>query len=73
MNLKIDDLSDDWRQFTHERYVAFYNDRQRHEQVHGEVIVGGLESFYAAVDRLFAGGNLGGLRLMGQKPDVTCD
>ena len=70
-NLKIDDLSENWRQFTHERYVAFCDDRQRHEQVHGEVIVDGLESFYAAVDRLFSGGNLGGLRLMGQKPDVV--
>ncbi len=71
MNLKVDDLSENWRQFTHERYVAFCNDRQQLEQLHGEVIVDGLESFYAAVDRLFSGGNLGGLRLMGQKPDVV--
>ncbi len=71
INLKIDDLSEDWRQFTHERYVAYCSDRQRHEQVHGDLLVDGLESFYAAVERLFSGGNLGGLRLTGQKPDVV--
>ena len=64
-------MSEDWRQFTHERYVTFCNDRQRHQQVHGDVIVDGLESFYAAVDRLFSGGNLGGLRLIGQRQDET--
>ena len=66
-NLEVDDMSEDWREFTHERYVAFCNDRQRHEQVHGDVIVAGLESFYATVDRLFSGGNLGGIRLVGRK------
>ncbi len=71
LNLQIDDLSENWRQFTHDRYLAFCSDRQRHEQIHGAVIVNGLESFYAAVDRLFSGGNLGGLRLTGQKPDVV--
>ena len=68
-NLDISDLSKDWQQFTHERYVEFCRDRERHEQVHGRVIVDGLESFYAAVDRLFSGGNLGGIRLIGQKPE----
>lgn len=68
-NLEIDDMSEDWRQFTHERYLAFCNDRQRHAQVHGDVIVDGLESFYATVDRLFSGGNLGGIRLVGRKQE----
>jgi len=65
--LEIDDMSEDWQQFTHERYLAFCSDRQRHVQVHGDVIVDGLESFYATVDRLFSGGNLGGIRLVGRK------
>lgn len=68
-NLSIDDMSEDWRRFTHERYEEFCRDRERHEKVHGSVIVNGLESFYAAVDRLFSGGNLGGIRLVGQKQD----
>ena len=65
--VEIDDMSEDWQQFTHERYLAFRDDRQRHAQVHGDVIVAGLEKFYATVDRLFSGGNLGGLRLVGRK------
>ena len=69
LNLEVHDMSEDWREFTQERYVAFCNDRQRHEKVHGNAIVDGLERFYADVDRLFSGGNLGGIRLIGQKPD----
>lgn len=70
-NLSVDDMSEDWRQFTHERYEEFCRDRERHEKVHGSVIVDGLESFYAAVDRLFSGGNLGGIRLVGRTQDGT--
>ena len=69
VSLEIDDMSEDWQQFTHERYETFRDDRSRNEQVHGDVIVDALESFYATVDRLFSGGNLGGIRLIGRKQD----
>ena len=65
--LQIDDMSEDWRHFAHERYAAFCRDRDRHEKVHGKAIVDGLESFYGAVDRLFSGGSLGGLRVIASK------
>ncbi len=65
--LQIDDMSEDWQQHTHERYAAFCRDRERNEKVHGKVIVDGLESFYGSVDRLFSGGNLGGLRVVARK------
>lgn len=68
-NLNVSDMSIDWQYYTYARYEEFCRDRKRHEQVHGSVIVDGLESFYAAVDRLFSGGNLGGIRLIGQKPE----
>jgi cyclopropane fatty-acyl-phospholipid synthase-like methyltransferase len=70
-DLKIDDMSEDWQQFTHQRYLAFCDDRPRHQRLHGEVIVDGLERFYATVDRLFSGGNLGGLRLIGRKQHAS--
>lgn len=66
-DLVIDDMSEDWRQFTHTRYVEFCRDRKRYETIHGAVIVDGLDSFYATVDRLFSGGNLGGIRIVGRK------
>ena len=62
--IEISDMSDDWRQFTHERYESFILDRQRQESVHGKELVAGLDSFYGAVARLFKGGHLGGLRLL---------
>lgn len=66
-DLVIDDMSEDWRQFTHTRYVEFCRDRKRYETIHGAMIVDGLDSFYATVDRLFSGGNLGGIRIVGRK------
>jgi cyclopropane fatty-acyl-phospholipid synthase-like methyltransferase len=61
------DMSDDWRQFTCDRYDEFCNTRNRQLRVHGEEIVAGLDSFYAAVARLFVSGNLGGIRLIANK------
>jgi len=58
------DMSEDWRQFTHERYESFCGNRQRLETVHGEELVAGLDSFYGTVARLFKGGRLGGMRLV---------
>ena len=65
--IQTDDMSEDWRQFTHERYGSFCRDRQRHEIVHGKEIVAGLESFYGAVARLFGDGHLGGIRLIAKQ------
>ena len=62
--IEISDMSEDWRQFTHERYESFSLDRQRQESVHGEKLVAGLDIFYGAVARLFKGGHLGGIRLL---------
>ncbi len=66
-DLAIDDMSEDWRQFTHARYVEFCRDRKRYETIHGTAIVDGLDNFYATVARLFSGGNLGGIRIVGRK------
>ncbi len=51
-----------------ERYSAYCAQRPRHLAVHGADIVDNLESFYAAVVDLFAGGNLGGLRIVARRP-----
>jgi len=62
--IEISDMSEDWRQFTHERYESFCGNQQRLEAVHGEELVAGLDSFYGTVARLFKGGHLGGMRLV---------
>ncbi len=62
--VEVSDMSEDWRQFTHERYESFCLDRQRQETVHGNELVAGLDNFYGSVARLFKGRHLGGIRLV---------
>ena len=62
------DMSAGWRDFTNERYRHFSNARERHLEVHGKKVFSGLDLFYGTVARLFAAGNLGGLRIIGHKP-----
>ncbi len=66
-DIRLDDLSDDWAQFTHDRILAYRANRNRHVALHGEVTVAELETFYGAVDRLFQSGKLGGLRAIARK------
>ena len=61
--IQINDMTEDWRLFTHARYEAFCRNRIQLEDVHDNEIVAGLDSFYGSVARLFRGGNLGGIRL----------
>jgi len=66
-DIRIDDLSEDWAHFTHERLSAYRRDRARHLRVQGPEIVAAIDEFYDTVDRLFQGGNLGGLRVVARK------
>jgi cyclopropane fatty-acyl-phospholipid synthase-like methyltransferase len=65
--IDIEDMSDDWARFTQGRMIAFEQDREKHLAVHGAATVANLEEFYGTVDRLFQGGNLGGLRVHARK------
>jgi cyclopropane fatty-acyl-phospholipid synthase-like methyltransferase len=67
VNVQVDDLSDNWAQFTNERMNAYRKDKERHLRIHGEGTVAAIEEFYDTVDRLFQGGNLGGVRVVAQK------
>ena len=62
--IQINDMSDDWRRFTHDRYETFCRNRRQQEVIHGHATVAGLDSFYGAVARLFRSGHLGGIRLI---------
>lgn len=68
VDVMTEDLSEDWTRFVKERLQDLEKERARHVRVHGEMITEGLHYFYSIIDKLFAGGNLGGIRIVGRKP-----
>lgn len=61
--VEIDDVTEDWREFSAARVRAAREVRAASVALHGEEIVTGLEDFYGAVDALWQGGALRGLRI----------
>ena len=61
------DMSDEWTKFTHNRYLSYNKQKDRHLRVHGEDVYNNLDSFYAFIDRYFAKGKLGGIRVIAKK------
>ena len=66
-----DEMTEDWAEFTRARLVAYRAERERHLRVHGAPIVNALEDFYAAVDRQFQSGKLGGIRICAQREPAS--
>jgi len=64
------DMSDDWAAFSGDRIKAYEQQRDRHVRVHGENVVSVLSSFYGVVDRYLSSGQLGGIRVVAQKPKL---
>ena len=58
------DMTASWTTFVRERRENYVANRARHIERHGNEIVEDLEEFYTTMSRLFAGGNLGGLRIV---------
>ena len=65
---KLVDMSEPWKAFVLDRYERFTNAQSRHLRVHGSEIVAGLDDFFGTVAKLFAGANLGGVRILARKP-----
>ena len=61
------DMTASWSAFVAERLAAFRADRARQEALHGQTLVAALDDFYSTVDGLFAGGNLGGVRVIARR------
>jgi SAM-dependent methyltransferase len=57
----MDDLTDQWKNYVHERYESYQASTERNKRVHGEKAVDGLLHFYGSIDSLFQGGHLGGV------------
>jgi len=62
-----EDISVSWSDYVRARLRDFETNRARNIRVHGEKITDGLYYFYAIIDKLFTGGNLGGIRISGRK------
>lgn len=62
-DVKLIDMSADWTAYVTERRRRFAADRMRFVHLHGTATFGKLDGFYQAMQALFEGGNLGGLRI----------
>lgn len=60
----MDDVTEDWRAFSAQRVRAARENRAANVALHGKATVAGLEDFYGAVDALWQGGALIGLRIL---------
>lgn len=65
--IELRDQTESWAGFVAGRLAGFRDDRERLIAVHGQDLVDALDDFYATVDGLFAGGNLGGLRILARR------
>jgi hypothetical protein len=56
-----------WQKWVHERWRRFQQNQAHYRQKHGDDLVESYLNFYRAVADLFAGGNVGGVRIWGQR------
>jgi hypothetical protein len=61
------DLTPDWAPFAAERLAAWRANRASYAAVHGDGAWAAQELFYATIARLYAGGGLGGARLVAER------
>ena len=67
-DIKRQDMSAAWRAWTQQRHDAFQAEASQHRALFGGPLYEKRLSFYKVIAGLFAGGNLGGVRITGQKP-----
>ena len=67
-DVEVLDMTEDWSEFVHERLAAFRASSDELTARYNAATVALLDRFYGAVAALFAGGNLGGLRLTATAP-----
>lgn len=65
--VKVDDMTQDWTDFTNSRLDAFRDNRAQYVSVHGEGGYHSLELFYTKMAGYFSRGLVGGLRLTAQR------
>ena len=68
VDVDIEDMSTVWRRWTSARSLDFSSRRAEMEEMYGTDTVNNRASFYAHIDALFDGKNLGGARITARKP-----
>lgn len=68
VDVETTDMTPAWRVFCQGRAAAFRSNLDRHQRVHGAEIAARLDTFFSTVDRLFASGSLGGVRIVARRP-----
>lgn len=68
VDVEITDMTETWKPFVTARMSGFRADEARHVAVHGRMVFDALDEFYTTMDRLFGGGNLGGIRVVATSP-----
>lgn len=71
VDVEVVDLTVPWVAWTKARHESFRDAKEETSKLHGEDHYKDRVSFYEVVDRLFAGGNLGGVRITGRRPTVA--
>jgi SAM-dependent methyltransferase len=68
VDITASDQTADWAPYTSARLAAWQAGHADYARLHGEGAYAAQETFYAAIARLFASGNLGGVRLVARAP-----
>lgn len=66
-NIQFIDKTNEWTSFVTDRLAKFEGNRETFISSHGEATYKSLHYFYTSVVTLFAGGNLGGVRIIASK------
>ena len=69
--LHVEDLSEQWKQFTRTRWKNFQEKKEQLINIHGEDLFQRLNSFYRAIAQLFDNNHVGGIRILAQKPSSS--
>ena len=64
---RVEEMSDDWAEFTRMRQINYHSQKLRHIALHGEAVYENMAHFYEVVTRHFTSGKLGGLRVVARK------
>jgi len=65
--ISVDDLTQDWKDFTQQRLDSFQQNQQQLIDIHGQEIYSRLEYFYQAIVSLFQQNAIGGIRILAKK------
>ncbi|WP_282775331.1 methyltransferase domain-containing protein [Phaeodactylibacter xiamenensis] len=66
-DLEVVEMDTLWREWTKKRFDEFKDNQEAHRSFYGEALFENRLSFYQTIADLFAGGNLGGVRITGRK------